>query len=158
MKKLIIFCVAASFAAILWSCEDKKDFIADNTTPTGVGSVPISNNTLQDVTANPLITLGTTTTGATAYTAGSTFKTELTYFSESPIKQIDLYSTVGTGARSLVTSIPYAPAFSNSKRLDTLLVPYTVPTAAVGTVIKLEYQILNVNTLNVIRTAYVKLK
>jgi hypothetical protein len=158
MKKLVII------ASIIWStttwvaCDDKQNFIRDNVNPTEVGSIPVSANTLQDVTANPLKTLGTTTAGATVYPAGASFKTELTYFSESPIKEINLFTTVGTGTRTLTTTIPYTPAFSASKRLDTLLVPYTVPAATTGTVVKLEYQILNVNTLNVIRTAYIKLQ
>ena len=58
----------------------------------------------------------------------------------------------------MVTTSPYASAFSQSKRLDTLLVPYSVPTATAGTVVKLEYEILNQNALKTTRTAYVKVQ
>jgi hypothetical protein len=158
MKKLTITACMALAASLWVACDERQDFIRDNVEPTGVGSIPISNNTLQDVTATPLKTLGTTVAGATVYPAGSSFKTELTYFSESPIKEINLYTTVGAGTRTLTTTIPYAPAFSTNKKLDTMLVPYTVPAAATGTVVKLEYQILNENSLNAIRTTYVKLQ
>ena len=51
------------------------------------------------------------------------------------------------------------PAFSNSKRLDTLLVSYTIPTEpASNTVIRLDYEIKNQNSLSATRTAYVKVQ
>ena len=61
-----------------------------------------------------------------------------------------------SGTKSMVTTIPYALAFSKNKDLDTLLVPYTIPAVDSGTLIRLDYQITNVNSLNVIRTVYVK--
>lgn len=159
MKKIeinILFFIIA-LSLIITACEKDKNFIADNTINTGVGYVPVSTNTLQDVSVIPVRTLATSSGTATAFTGGTTFKTELTFFSQSPIKEINLYNTIGTSARTLVTTIPYAPAFSQSKRLDTLIVPYTVPaSAAIGTVIKLEYEILNTNALSVIRTVFVK--
>jgi hypothetical protein len=151
---LIIFCTTFFVA-----CDKNNDFLEQNTTATGVGYAPVSNNTLQDVTANPVKNLGTTTSSATVYPAGANFKTELTFFSQSPVKEINLYNTIGSGARTLVGTWPYAPAFSNAKRLDTLLVPYTVPTATSGTVIKLEYEIKNVNALSVVRgPVYIKVQ
>src|SRR5215831_17580693 len=122
MKRINIVPLVFSAVVCLIACNKKsQDFLRDNTTPTGVGYAPISNNTLQDVTANPLVNLGSSSSSANAYAKGATFKTELTYFSQSPIKEINLYNTVGTGARTLVNTWPYAPAFSQSKRLDTLL-------------------------------------
>lgn len=155
------FFIASLFLTLvsLVACnKEEHDFLRDNTTATGVGYVPVSNNTLQDVSANPVRNLGTTTGGATTYAAGATFRTELTFFSQSPVKEINLYNTVGTGARTLVNSYPYASAFSAAKRLDTLLVPYTIPAAASGTVIRLDYEIRNVNTLSTTRTAYVRVQ
>lgn len=156
----IVKIIACSFLStgLLFACSDKNDFLADNTNTTGVGSIPVSNNTLQDVTASPIKNLGTSSGSATAYPAGSTFKTELTYFSQSPVKEINFYATVGAGTKTLVSNFPYSPAFSTNKRLDTLLVPYTLPAGSAGTVIKLEYQILNENTLSINRTAYVKIQ
>jgi hypothetical protein len=155
LKKIITI---ALFSIGAIACEKSQDFLAENTTPTGAGYAPVSANTLQDVTATPIKNLGTTSAGATAYPAGSTFKTELTFFSQSAVKEINLYNTVGSGTKTLVNSIPYAPAFSNTKRLDTLLVPYTVPTGTAGTVIRLDYEIKNVNSLATTRTAYVRIQ
>jgi hypothetical protein len=76
---------------------------------------------------------------------------------QSPIKETTLSQTIG-GTKTLVTTIPYAPAHSKNKDLDTLLVPYTLPAAASGTVIRLDYQITNVDTLNIVRTVYVKVQ
>lgn len=138
-------------------CKKSKDLTADNSNPTGVGYAPVSANPLQDITATPIKALSTSSSSATVYPAGSTFKTELTFFSQSPVKETTLSQTI-TGTKTLVTTIPYAPAFSKNKDLDTLLVPYTLPTATSGTVIRLDYQITNVNTLNIVRTVYVKVQ
>lgn len=154
----IIVALFFGAAAFLACNKDEHDFLRDNTTTTSAGYIPISNNTLQDVTANPVRNLGTSSGTATVYPAGATFRTELTFFSQTPVKEINLYNTIGAGARTLVNSYPYAPAFSAAKRLDTLLVPYTVPTAASGTVIKLDYEIKNVNALSATRTVYVKVQ
>ncbi len=91
------------------------------------------------------------------FTAGTTFKTELQYFSDSEIKEVNFYETVGTGARAKVSTFPYSPSFSQIKRADTLLVPYIVPAAPAGTSIKMEYEILNKNSLSLIRKATIKL-
>jgi len=139
------------------ACKKSKDLTVDNSTPTGVGYAPVSANPLQDITLTPPKALGTTTSSATVYPAGGTFKTELTFFSQSTIKETTLSQTIA-GAKTVVTTIPYAPAFSKNKDLDTLLVPYTMPAAASGTVIRLDYQITNVNTLNIVRTVYVKVQ
>jgi hypothetical protein len=145
-------------ACALYACDKKHDFIRDNTTPTGIGSAPISTNALIDITAVPTKSLGTSTGSATVYATGTTFKTELQFFSASPIKEINLYNTIGAGTRTKANTIPYAAAFSATKRLDTLVVPYTIPAAPSATTIKLEYEILNQNSLNVIRTVYVKVQ
>jgi hypothetical protein len=158
MRVILKISLLIALLAGMVACKKSKDFTEDESTPTGIGYTPVSANSLQDVTVNPLITLGTTSGSASLYTAGSSFKTELTFFSQSPIKETTLSATVGAGTKTLVTTIPYSPAYSKNKSLDTLLVPYTLPTVAVGTVIKLEYQITNVNTLNIIRTVYVKVK
>jgi len=141
------------------ACKKSKDFTEDESTPTGIGYTPVSANTLQDVTANPLINLSVSSATATVYPAKSSFATELTFFSQSPIKETTISQTVA-GTKSLVKTYAYAAAYSKSKSLDTLLVPYTIPDSVTvsGTVIRLDYQITNVNTLNIIRTVYVKVK
>lgn len=132
------------------ACKKSQDINRDYAVPTGKGSYPVSSNTLVDMSTNKNL-------GTVNLNGGYTFSTELQYFSQEPVKEINLYSTVGSGARTKVTTIPYAPAYSNLKKLDTLLVPYTIPTGqAAGTSIRLEYEIVNQNTLNLIRTVTVK--
>ena len=156
-NRVIIFALAA-FCLLMAACEKSKDFVADNTTPTATGYRPVSTNTLQDLSGSTRRNLGTTAAAATTFPAGATFNTELQFFSESPVKEINLYNTIGAGSKTKVATYPYKSAFSESKRADTLLVPYTMPTAASGTTIRLDYEIVNVNTLSLTRTAYVKVQ
>jgi hypothetical protein len=148
---LLIMAFVAGFSFI--ACEKPKDFIADNTTPSGVGYRPVSTNPLRIVTATPVRDLNNATLAA-----GTAFQTELQFFSESPVKEINFYSTVGTGAKTKVATFPYKAAFSQIKRMDTLLVPYTVPTAASGTSIKLDYELVNENALTLVRPATIKVQ
>ena len=148
MKKMFFYIIVAALA--LTACEKSQDVNRDYAVPTGKGSYPVSTNTLVDLSTNKNL-------GTVNFNAGYAFNTELQYFSQDPVKEINLYSTVGSGARTKITTLPYAPAYSNIKKLDTLLVPYTVPAGQVsGTSIKLEYEIVNQNTLNLIRTVTVK--
>jgi len=158
MRVIIKISLLLALVTGMNACEKSKDFTNDNSTPTSVGFAPVSANSLQDVTANPLKTLSVSASSATVYPAGSSFKTELTFFSQSPIKETTLSQTVGATTKTLVTTIAYTPAYSAAKSLDTLLFPYTVPAAASGTVIRLDYQITNVNTLNIVRTVYIKVQ
>jgi hypothetical protein len=149
-KSLYILSIVVVSAII--GCTKNEDFIKENVTETGVGYYPLSANTLVDMATNANI-------NNASYTAGATFKTELQFISQSPVKEVNLYSTVGTAARNKVATFPYAPARSVIKGTDTLLVPYTVPTGlAVGTSIKLDYEILNQNGLSITRTATIKTK
>lgn len=155
--KNIFFCITllVVFTAGLLSCEKSKDFIADESTRSG-GYLPVSTNALLDVNNNT--TIGTSAT-STKYAPGAVVKTELQFFSVDPIKEINLYETVGSGTKTKVgASIPYAAAYSPVKKLDTLLVSYTVPSAASGTTIKLDYEIMNINTKSITRTASFKVQ
>lgn len=157
MKAIQYIVLAICMVSAIAACKKSKyNFVRDNSNPTGVGSVPVSSNGLVDVATQK--NLATSRTDATAYDANATFKTELQFFSESPVKEINLFNTVGAGAKEKYSTIAYQKAFSTIKRLDTLLVPYTLPAGAAGTVIRLDYEILNQNNLNVTRTIYVKLK
>ena len=148
------FFISAIAVMCIVACKKPVDVIGNNTVATGTGYYPVSTNALQDVTGAPVANLGTVVFGG-----GYSFKTELQFFSQDPVKEINLYNTIGSGARTKVTTFPYAPAYSNIKKLDTLLVPYTVPAGlAAATSIKLEYEILNQNSLNVIRTVTIKTK
>lgn len=142
---------------IILSCDKEKDFLRDNTAPTGVGYAPVSTNTLQDVTVIPAKNLGTSSSPS-LYAAGASFQTELQFVSESPIKEINQYNKIGGDPRTKIGTWPYAKAFSNLKRVDTLLIPYTVPTVPSNTIIQLDYEIMNQNNLNVIRSVYIKVQ
>jgi hypothetical protein len=153
MKKYILILSALIFT--LMACKKSNDFIADNTAVTGVGSYPICANPLVEFASNKSLTgsLGTTTP---SFAAGTNTSVELQYFSETPIKEINLYATVGAGARTAVYNKPYSPSFSAIKRLDTLMVPYTIPTAPATTGVKLEYEIVNQNALKITRTGWIR--
>jgi hypothetical protein len=156
MKQLlyIILFAALGFAG----CKKSVDFIADNTDLTGTGSYPISANPITDIATAR--TLTTSLTSATPrFLAGAALSMELQYFSESPIKEVNLFATVGAGARTQVFNKPYSASFSAIKRVDTLLVPYTVPAGTpASTGIKLEFQILNQNTLSLTRTVWLRVQ
>jgi hypothetical protein len=155
MKNILSITGVLTVLIMVAACKKDMDFNRDNTTPTGVGYAPVSANPIQDITMNPPKALSTSSGAATAYAAGATFKVELTFFSQSPVKETMLSQTIA-GTKTAVATIPYAPAFSKNKDSDTLLVPYTIPAVASGTVIRLDYQITNVNSLNIVRTVYVK--
>ncbi len=155
MKTLSIILFAS--ATLITACEKNNGFILDNSTATGVGYAPVSNNAIQDFNFTPAKTLATSSASATSYAAGLNIKAEVTFFSQSPVKETNLYNTIGTGAKTLVSAIPYAAAFSTLKGVDTLMVPYTVPaSAAVNAVIRLDYEVVNVNSQKVVRTVYIK--
>ncbi len=150
-NKFLIVAVIAAFS-ILMACTKEKDFVADNASATDVGYRPVSSNPLRIIG-----TAGLALEGA-KFTPGTVVTTELQYFSESPIKEVNLYSTVGAGARTKIITIDYKPTFSAFKGMDTLLVPYTMPAGASATKIKLDYEILNQNTLSIIRTANITIQ
>lgn len=134
------------------ACTKNDDFINENTTDPGIGYYPQSANTLVDMATN-------TNINNASYAAGATFRTEIQFISQSPVKEINLYNTIGTTARTKVSAFPYTAAYSAIKGTDTLLAPYTVPGGlAVGTSIRLEYEILNQNNLNLIKTATIRTK
>lgn len=144
-------------SAVFTACEKSHDFLRDNATATVVGYAPVSNNAILDYTFSPPKAIATSSGSATSYAAGSVVKAEVTFFSQSPVKETLLYNTIGAGTKTLVSTIPYTAAFSSLKGVDTLLVPYTVPAApAVNTVIRLDFEIVNVNGLKTVRTVYVK--
>ena len=41
-------------------------------------------------------------TSATSYAAGVTIKAEVTFFSQSPVKETELYNTIGTGTKTRI--------------------------------------------------------
>ena len=151
------FILTCMLAVAAISCEEKQDFHRDNVTPTGVGYAPVSNNALIDYSFTPPKVLATASGSATSYAGNALIKAELTFFSQSPIKETQLFQTISGTKTQVGTAIPYQAAFSAVKALDTLLVPYTVPVSApLNAPIRLDYDIIGVNGLKVTRTVYVK--
>jgi hypothetical protein len=158
MRNKFSILTIATVCFLALACEKSKDFVADNTDATSTGYRPVSTNLIQDLNANPIRNLGTAVSSPTVHAAGSTIKTELQFFSQSPIKEINFYNTIGTGAKTKVATFPYQSAFSQSKRADTLIINYVVPTAASGTNIRLDYEIVNQNALTLNRTAFIRVQ
>jgi hypothetical protein len=140
--------------------ENQWDWVDQNATPTGKGFAPVSTNTLFDLnltnpnnTTSPRIPRSinaTTSTRPEILPAGYTVQTELQYYCIDPLKEILVYQTTGTAARTTLRTIPYQPSFSRNKGLDTLIVEYTVPALASGTNITLELDVLSTNGLGLI--------
>ncbi|MCU0390892.1 MAG: hypothetical protein MUE81_07225 [Thermoflexibacter sp.] len=153
---LIIFSVALS------SCykENQWDWVGQNTTLTGKGFAPVSTNTLFDFnltnpnnTSNPRIPRSinaTTSARPEILPAGYTLQTELQYYCIDPIKEVMVYQTVGTAARTTLRTVPYQPSFSRVKGLDTLMIEYTVPQLASGTNIILDLDVVSTNGLGLV--------
>jgi hypothetical protein len=148
-QRLIQFGLSLVLVGGLFSCKKAEDFVPENTT-IGLGSYPVSANTLVDL-AN-----GGNITNNREYTAGNTLAFELQYWSDAPIKEINFYQTVGAMPRELLLNKPYAPSYSKLKSADTLVLSYTIPAVAATTNIRLEAEIVNENTLKVIRTLNIR--
>lgn len=142
------FCALIATSA----CKKSVDFIADNTTPAGAGYYPISSNTFTDIATKTAIPV------STGYVAGQNLSWEIQYFSQSAIKELNLYETIGTGTRNKLKTYPYQAAYSKAKATDTLIINYQVPATTSGTSIKVETEILNENSLSLIRSFTYKVK
>jgi hypothetical protein len=61
---------------------------------------------------------------------GNKVRVVLDFYCKDPLKEIRLYQSVGsiTAARTLVSTTPYTPAFSQIRQMDSLVVSYTAPT------------------------------
>ena len=149
MKKYL-FIITILAALVFVACDKPNDLIRNEADPTNLGSRPVSTNPLRDIDLAAKPTLD-----ARSYPAGSTVRTELQFFSESPVKEIAVFQTI-SAVTTQVSTIPYAPAFSKYKGTDTLIVPYVIPAGASGANIKIDYIIRNVNTLSLTRTATIK--
>jgi hypothetical protein len=88
------------------------------------------------------------TLDSTTFSKGGVVKCNIEYWSKDKIKEVRFYDAVGTAARAVVKTNPYAPAYSAFKKSDTLVYQYTVPvTAASGTSIILDAEVVNENGL-----------
>ena len=150
--KLILYLL--SLMALAAACYDDKDPVAEIITPTDKGFYPVSGNTFSD-----LINGGTFSANR-QYTQNTKIAFELQYWSESPIREVNLYRTVGSTPREKFYSKPYPEiaAFSRLKDADTLVFQYTTPAVAAVTTVKLEVEIINENTLSLLRTITIQSK
>lgn len=150
-KQILTFTVLTMLAA---ACYDDKDPVADIITPTGKGYYPVSGNTLTDLINGESI--GTNR----AYLPGTAIAFELQYWSDGPIKEVNMYSTEGSNPRTQIYSKPYAEieAFSRIKSADTVVLQYTTPIVAATTKVVLEIEIINENALSLTRTLTIQSK
>ena len=125
-----------AIALVVTSCEenDPDQWLKENIQI--VGKLPV------------IASFGVVAPQTTTVPAGSTVNLDLRYWSDDPVDKINLYATVGTGAKQTISSTTYQPAFSNVSKTDSLRLPYTVPAGlASGTSIKVDAEVLNKNTL-----------
>jgi hypothetical protein len=136
------------------ACYDDKDPVAEIITPTEKGFYPVSANTFTDLVN------GASISANRVYKPNVKIAFELQYWTEGQVKEINLYSTVGAGARTLIYHGPYSEikAFSKMKSADTLILNYTTPTVASETNVKLDIEIINENTLSLLRSLTIKSK
>jgi hypothetical protein len=135
-------------AVITTACYDDKDPVADIMEPTGKGFYPSSSNTFTD-----LLNAGSISANRT-YKQNVNLAFELQYWSEGPIREINMYSKVGAAAKQKIYGARYADiaAFSKIKSADTLVLRYTTPPVASKITVSLEVEIVNENDLILVRT------
>jgi hypothetical protein len=113
MKIMRNFIILASFF-IVTACYEEKVWLDNN--------VDYLGKAVPSIYMYPL--------DSTTFTPGRTTRVQLEYFSNDGMKEIKVYQRVGsaTAARTLVTTLPYTPAFSRLKQQDTLIYQFPVPT------------------------------
>ena len=132
MKNLILSSLILSTILLLSSCYKSTNWLNDNVDSTGKFYPNVLINTLDSAT----------------YSANGKVRLYIEYWSKDKMKTVNFYDSVGTAARKLVFSTPYAPAYSSFKKSDTLVYNYTVPaSAASGTTIRVDAVIENENGL-----------
>jgi hypothetical protein len=132
MKNLIITCLTLCIVLVFSACYKETNWLDENVTTEGKFFPNITFNTLD----------------STAFTRGGSVRCNLEYWSKDKIKEIRIYDSIGTTARKVVATIPYAAAYSAFKKSDTLIYMYTVPTTATaGSTIRLDAQAVNDNGL-----------
>lgn len=113
MKIMRNFIILASFF-IVTACYEEEVWLDNN--------VEYQGKAVPSIYMYPL--------DSTTFTPGRTARIQLEYFCNDGMKEIKVYQRVGssTAARTLVTTLPYTPAFSKLKQQDTLVYQYPIPT------------------------------
>ena len=114
MKILRPFILLLAVIATASSCYKEQNFWEDNATLTDKAVPFVYMYTLDSATLSP----------------GNKVRVLLEFYCKEPLKEIRLYQGTGsiTGARTLVSTTPYTPAFSQIRQMDTLVLSYTAPT------------------------------
>ena len=96
---------------------------------------------------------------ATKYATGETVTFELQFAQQtSPIKQVVILQKVEPARDSaIVQTLPYAPAFSKRKNLDTLLVSYVVPAGTNKALVRVDARVDSNNGQTKTRSFYFRL-
>ncbi|HEY0652177.1 MAG TPA: hypothetical protein VGD65_03575 [Chryseosolibacter sp.] len=144
----------AILSLVAAGCYDESDPVAKLQTPTDKGYYPVSANTFVDLTN------GGTISANRIYAPNVNLSFELQYWSVDPVQEINVYATVGAGAKTKIFSKPYSEiaAYSKLKSADTLVVAYKTPVVAAETTVKLDVEIVNQNTLSLTRPITIKAK
>ncbi len=96
---------------------------------------------------------------ATKYATGETVTFELQFAQQSsPIKQVVILQKVEPARdTAIVQTLPYAPAFSRRKNLDTLLVTYVVPAGTNKALVRVDARVDSNNGQTKTRSFYFRL-
>jgi hypothetical protein len=113
MKILKYFICIILLVSVASSCYKEQDFWADNVTVTDK-AVPFIFMYALD---------------STTFTPGTKARVLLEFYCKDPLKEIRLHQSLAaiTGARTLLTTEAYKPAYSQIRQMDTLVLSYTVP-------------------------------
>jgi hypothetical protein len=130
---------------LLTACYDDDSNPIEDLSTLQPGHVPVSANTFVDL-LNP--------DAKFTYRSGTAIAFELVYWSDDPVKEINLYESLGTEPKEQILHAPYSDvaAFSKIKSADTLVFHYTAPPVAQKTTIKFDIDIINENTRSLNRT------
>ena len=132
MKNIIISSLILCLVLLFSACYKESYWLDENTTTEG--------KFFPNITFNPL--------DSTSFTRGGSVRCNLEYWSKDKIKEIRIYDSVGTTARKVVATIPYAASYSAFKKSDTLIYFYALPAGiTAGTSIRLDAQAVNENGL-----------
>lgn len=141
----LIYSIAILSLALLTACYDDDSNPVEDLSTLEPGHVPVSANTFVDL-LNP--------DSKFTYRGGTALAFELVYWSDDPVKEINLYQSVGAGSKEQISHAPYGDvaAFSKIKSADTLVFRYTAPVVVEKTTIKFDIEIINENMRSLKRT------
>jgi hypothetical protein len=143
--KPIYFIAILFLSGLLTACYDDDSNPVEDLSTLEPGHSPVSGNTFVDL-VNP--------NSKFAYTGGTALAFELVYWSDDPIKEINLYESVGADSKKNIVHALYGEvaAFSKIKSAETLVFHYTTPLVAQKTAIKFDIEIINENARSLNRT------